>query len=110
MLENVEDMEIKEDNQNFVPIVGEFYALALRKTYQIGQALQLNPEAETARFLMMKKAGPGGVSLSWPPVEKFQDTEYSKIIIKVSAPRYIDDKKTYRLSDDDIIAVRLCLE
>lgn len=98
-----------EDNQIVEPIIGEFYAIALRRTYQIGRATDLDPKNGTARFLMMRKAGPGGMSLSWPESEKLQDTELSKVIMKVTPPRYVQDKKTYRLSNDDIAAIGMSL-
>lgn len=101
--ENLEEMET--DNRIILPVIGEFYAISLRKTYQVGQAAEDFPKRDTARFLMMKKAGPGGVSLTWPQVEKCQEFEYNKILMKIDPPKYIDEKKTYRLSTDDIDAI-----
>lgn len=101
-----DDEEMEVENTLVVPIIGEFYAIALGKTYQIGVVLQVFAEQETTQFQMMKKAGKGGVSLTWPPAEKLEEVDTSTIIMKVSAPVFNEQKQTYRLTEIDVTAVR----
>lgn len=105
--ETAEEMEIDQEEpaQHMIPQIGEFYALAFGNTYQIGRAVENFFDTSTTKFMMMRKAGQGGIALNWPLSEKFQDFEFSKIIAKVSTPYYYDPKKNYRLQADDLAVI-----
>lgn len=102
-----ERMEIDFENSTEVslPIIGEFYAISYGKTYQIGRAVEIFPERKCAKFMMMKKVRQAGIGLNWPLTEKFQEFEFSKILLKLSPPYYDDPKKNYRLEEHDITAI-----
>lgn len=107
-----DDTEAARRNPEVLPVtpieflVGSFYAIKFRKTYQIGLAQSIDEASQTITCLMMLKRGNAGKALKWPAHDKPMDVSFDNILRSVKPPYNDPDKPFYYLQIEDLEALQ----